>query len=571
MSGARSERSEPRSDRSVGMSGARSERSGDTAETTRMVGSAVDMPGIPTIPVVSTVEEAARASRVLVLWCPDWPVVAVGVEPDEPAVVVERGQIVAATEAARGLGVRRGQRIRDAQRRCPGLVMLDADPAAEVRCFEQVVALVEERCPRVEVVRPGLAALSVRGPARYFGSEQAVADAIRVTVADQGYVCATGVADGTFAATLAARQPPEGIVIPPGRTPEYLAPQSVSVLDRPALATVLTRLGIRTLGAFAALPEGDVLTRFGPDGAQAHRLAGGRSARPPATGLPPEDLSVAVTFDPPRDAEPVVFAARGLAERLHVGLAMHGLACEQVAIEVVTEDGRSRSRLWRHAGLLSAAAVAERVRWQLDAWRAGGSSDGATPGGAVTVLRLLPDQLVPGDGQQGALWGRSALDERVDRAVTRIQAMLGHTAVARPLLAGGRGPGERVLRVPWGDHAEPPRPAARPWPGQLPTPAPAVVLPDPVPVGVLDETGQAVTVSARCTVSAPPAAITGLPGAGSGPAAVRSWTGPWPAHEQWWAPGAGRRLVRFQMTTQDGRAWLLLVEAGRWLVEAGYD
>lgn len=515
--------------------------------------------------------EAEVPTRVLVLWCPDWPVVVFGIDPDEPAVVTEAGQVLAATAAARSLGVRRGQRIRDAQRRCPTLTVLDADPTAEVRCFEQVVALVEEDCPRVEVVRPGLAAMSVRGPARYFGGEQAVALRIRSTVADQGYVCATGVADGTFAATLAARLPPGGIVIPPGETAQFLAPQPVSVLDRPDLAAVLTRLGIRTLGAFAALPDGDVLTRFGPDGALAHRLARGRNARPPATRLPGEDLSVSVAFDPPRDAEPVVFAARGLAERLHTGLAMHGVACEQVAIEVVTEDGRSRSRLWRHAGLLSAAAVAERVRWQLDAWRAGGSSDGSTPSGAVAVLRLVPDQLVPGDGRQGALWGRSATDERVDRAVTRIQAMLGHTAVSRPLLAGGRGPAERVLRVPWGDHAEPRYPADRPWPGQVPAPAPVVVPTDPLPVEVTDADGKPVTVSARCVVSAPPSAITGLPGNDRRPASVRSWAGPWPAVERWWDAAAGRRLARFQVTTDDDRAWLLLVEAGSWQVEAGYD
>ena len=541
-----------------------------------------DAPGMVVIPEKSPAETtipgasgarpgASGAARVLVLWCLDWPVVAVGVDADELAAVTEAGLVVSATAAARGLGVRRGQRIRDAQRRCPELIVLDADPLAEARCFEQVVGLVEEHCPRIEVVRPGLAALPVRGPARYFGSEQAVAEVIRTAVAEQGYACAVGVADGTFAATLAARQPPSGIVVAPGTTADFLAPQPVSVLDRPDLADVLTRLGIRTLGEFAALPEGDVLTRFGPDGALAHRLAGGRQARPPATRPPGEDLSVAVAFDPPRDAEPVVFAARGLAEQLHTQLALHGVTCDQVAIEVVTDDGRHRSRLWRHAGLLSAAAVAERVRWQLDAWRAGGSSDGSTPGGAVAVLRLVPEQLVPGDGHQGALWGRSVTDERVDRAVTRIQAMLGHTAVVRPLLAGGRGPAERVLRVPWGDHTDPPRPADRPWPGQVPAPAPAVVPVEPVPVEVTDAAGQPVTVSARCVVSAAPARVVGLPGADGRGLSVRSWTGPWPADDQWWDAAAGRRLARFQVAMDDGRAWLLLVEAGSWRVEAGYD
>ena len=156
-------------------------------------------------------------------------------------------------------------------------------------------------------------------------------------------------------------------------------------------------------------------------------------------------------------------------------------------------------------------------------------------------------------------------------SVREIQAMLGHTAVSRPLLAGGRGPAERVLRVPWGDHAEPRYPADRPWPGQVPAPAPVVVPTDPLPVEVTDADGKPVTVSARCVVSAPPSAITGLPGNDRRPASVRSWAGPWPAVERWWDAAAGRRLARFQVTTDDDRAWLLLVEAGSWQVEAGYD
>jgi protein ImuB len=31
-----------------------------------------------------------------------------------------------------------------------------------------------------------------------------------------------------------------------------------------------------------------------------------------------------------------------------------------------------------------------------------------------------------------------------------------------------------------------------------------------------------------------------------------------------------RRLARFQVATDDGRAWLLLVKGGQWLVEACY-
>ena len=77
------------------------------------------------------------------------------------------------------------------------------------RAFEQVVAAVEELCPRVEVLRPGACAIGARGPARYFGGEEALARKIIDAVARCGFACQVGVADGMFAAQLAARAPAE--------------------------------------------------------------------------------------------------------------------------------------------------------------------------------------------------------------------------------------------------------------------------------------------------------------------------------------------------------------------------
>jgi protein ImuB len=49
----------------------------------------------------------------------------------------------------------------------------------------------------------------------------------------------------------------------------------VSILGRTELAELLHRLGLRSLGDFAALPESPVLGRFGADGVASHRVAGG--------------------------------------------------------------------------------------------------------------------------------------------------------------------------------------------------------------------------------------------------------------------------------------------------------
>ncbi|WP_371516380.1 DNA polymerase Y family protein [Kitasatospora sp. NBC_01300] len=550
-----------------------------------------------------------RTPRVLVVWCPDWPMAAV--TGDDPVAVTEGGRILACSAGARAAGVRQGQRLKLAQRLCPALELRDRDPEAETGRFEPVVAAVEAFTPRVEVVRPGLCAIPVKGPGRYFGGEEALAAKVRTAVADAlarepvpdaapgavavpgtGAAPATGhalpppaqvgVADGLFAAVLAARA---GVLVPAGRTAEFLAPYPVGVLGDEALAEVLGRLGLPTVGAFAALPPEAVADRFGPAGAVAHRLARGLQPRPLVPRDQEPDLAVEQRFDPPESlAEPLVFVARTLAEQLHQRLAGAGLTCRRVAVEVACADGRTASRLWRHEGGLSATALAERVRWQLQAWQGAGTfaASGEAPDAGFALLRLAPDGLSPDQGRQLALWGQAVADDRVERAVARVQAVLGHAGLRRIESAGGRGPGEQAVKVPWGEPYEAAGPAGAPWPGRLPDVWPAVVLREPVPVRVLDEAGLPVTVDGRAGVSARPALVVfhegpsgreqqGQQGRQGRRERVDGWTGPWPAVEYWWDQSLARRRARFQVVLGGGRALLLTVEGGAWYLEAGYD
>jgi protein ImuB len=482
--------------------------------------------------------------------------------------------------------------------RCPAWrpPSLLAGPAA--RTFEPVVSILQEFCPRIEVLRPGICAFSVRGPAGYFGGEAELGRKVVEAVTRLGIDCGVGIADGMFAALLASRdgllggradpgqadpgpatpEPPVRIV-PPGGTPTFLAPRAVTVLGEPDLADLLVRLGIRTLGEFAAVPAAEAGNRFGAHGLLAHRLARGLDPRPLATGPPPADLSVQIEFDPPAEqSERVVFAAKSLAGQLHAQLAASGLACVRVQVQVVCDNGEEITRLWRHDGLLSELAVAERVRWQLDGWRAGqqGGGDGCQAGG-ISLLRLIPDQLVRAQGRQLGLWGDAVVSDRVARAAIRVQAMLGHDAVQQPVLAGGRSPSDQAALVPFGDTeasrnsaASQPalRPVDRPWPGRIPAPAPATVYPSPRPARVTDGSGSLVEVTGRGQLSGEPArlSVTGGP-----PVAVTAWTGPWPVTERWWDSEHACRKARFQLVTADGAAWLAVVQDGRWLIEASYD
>ncbi|MFI5896078.1 DNA polymerase Y family protein [Actinoplanes sp. NPDC051513] len=403
--------------------------------------------------------------RTLLVWCPDWAVVAAeivdGVDGSGPVVVLRENRVVACSEAARQEGVRQGLRRREAQSRCPRLVVVEDDPGRDARAFEPVVAAVEEVAVGVEVIRPGACALAARGPARYFGGEEAAAERIVEQIAE---ACAVesqvGIADGVFAAGLAAR---DGRVVAPGETAAFLAGMPIDALERRELVDLLKRLGVKTLGGFAGLPAGDVLSRFGFDGALAHRLASGRDHRPLAVRQPPPDLDVAGTYDEPlARVDVAAFAGKVLAERLHEKLAAHGLACTRLGIEAVTADGQELHRVWRHDGTLTAAAIAERVRWQLDGWLTGARRGTATrPTAGLVRLRLIPDGVLVHLGLQPGLWGDAGADrERAHRAFSRVQGLLGPEALVTPVLGGGRSADDQIRLVPWGDEREVARPAA---------------------------------------------------------------------------------------------------------------
>src|SRR6266700_508053 len=173
-------------------------------------------------------------------------------------------------------------------------------------------------CPQVEVIRPGICAINARGPARYFGGEEELVRKITEAVTEQGFGCQAGIADGLFAARLAAQAGPPAVIVTPGGTAPFLAPYPVITLGSPELDDLLPRLGITTLGEFAALPAAEAANRVGTQGARAHRLARGLDPRPLAPRPPSADLSAHLEFDPPAEqSEPVVFAAKMLADQMH--------------------------------------------------------------------------------------------------------------------------------------------------------------------------------------------------------------------------------------------------------------
>jgi protein ImuB len=510
------------------------------------------------------------------VWCPDWPVASAcaegGFATDALIAVITANRIVACSHAARQQGIKRGLRRREAQGRCPDLIILPRKEAAEARAFEPILAAIEGIAPGVELDRPGLAAIGMRGPTRYFGGENAVLHALSRAIGRHTDDVLIGVADGAFAAEQAARR---GIIIPAGESPEFLADLDASILNEsagPELVDLLRRLGIRTLGAFAALPAADVQARFGPNGAWAHRQAGGIDTRPIAARRPPVEFEISIELEPPLDrVDAIAFTVRATIEQFVTDLANHGLACTCFELIAQTDRGEETTRRWRHAGVLTAMDVTDRVRWQLEGWLHRRSGEPNAPTGPVNLLRLTPIDTVPTGVHQQALWGgNGAVDERAHRALARVQTLLGHGSVLTPVVSGGRGPAQRTQLVPWGDERVAVHSPEQPWPGRLPSPAPSVIIDPPRPVQVLNEAGRMVTVTERGAIPAPPTRFAFETGTFN---TITAWAGPWPVDERWWDAAAAQHLVRLQLVDVSGRAYLVCfnLTEQRWMLEGVYD
>lgn len=177
-------------------------------------------------------------------------------------------------------GIRLGMSLREVTALCPEAVIVFPNPVRDAVAFERIIDRLEAISPLVDPVEPGCCYVDLRGLGRLYGSPAEIAARLLRAIPPILRPRA-GIAPGTFTSRLAAWQAPPGesLVIPPAEVTAFLAGLPVERLPLPlTMLRRLERLGLRTLGEFAALPLPAVQAQFGPEGRHAWNLARGRDS-----------------------------------------------------------------------------------------------------------------------------------------------------------------------------------------------------------------------------------------------------------------------------------------------------
>jgi len=358
------------------------------------------------IPLFSLRCETARQPELASL-----PVALVG--PDDTRRVWQLSSL------ARHAGVKPGMTVSQAIGLCPALKLCEPDPVHYDAQFSRLLAALGQVSPVIEPAELGRAYVGTDGLERLFGSPQQIVEEIQMRSAECGMrnfsegsfaprtshihsafrtphsALRVGWGRGKFISWVAATRakPGDAVIVPVGGEAKFLAAQPLAALPLDSdTHRRLRQLGIRTLGALAALPEEAVVSQFGRAGRRLWLLAAGRIAERVVGRVAPEPIVAALAF----------FSAVGERE-----LLVHAL---DRLIERALRDPRRSG--WRVQVVRARAELEHGASWLVEATLKDPSADRARiaaplttqlerspPAGAVERLVVEFTAFVPGTAE----------------------------------------------------------------------------------------------------------------------------------------------------------------------------
>ena len=345
--------------------------------------------------------------------------------------------VVAASEETLPFGVMPGMAMRHAEHLCPQATFVLPDEEAVSRIRELISSALYDLAPVVEVRDEGIAWLDLRGVVR---AGESIRETRRRLLKAVGREPRLGLAPGPFSSRLAAARARPGRLVQVKDAREFLFPLSCRELQLDAEQQErLDLLGLRTLGAVAAMGPRELESQLGPDGRHAVLLARGDEPDQLHAWRPPMFTSAHRQFgDPVEDREALLFVACALCGDLADELGLRGAGARQLRVRLLFESAEEEKResIVRHP-LSSTAELFGLVGAWIKEWR---------PRAPITELWIELPVLEGAGRRQLRLWaGGDGSSEEVAAAMERLQERFGDDVVhaPRPALVSSPIPTER--------------------------------------------------------------------------------------------------------------------------------
>ena len=341
--------------------------------------------------------------------------------PDAPVVLTVEGAhgpiIHAATKAAATRGARAGSRLTDARALDPALIAVPADPAGDAMLLQRLAEWAQRWSPLVEVDGDDALRLDISGVAHLFGGEAALIRDVITRFASAGLTARAAVAPTAAAAWAFSRFGGND-----------LAPLHVSALRLdPDTVRTLERLGLKTIGALAALPRLALARRFrgAENVVDALDRAFGRK-REPLTARADDRAPRAMLKleEPATHPQAAPQALERLIPKLVAELEERHLGARRLSLNGFRVDGSV-------ATASVATAIASREPKHLARLLADKAA-AVDPGFGFDAFTLVADWIESLGAAQESLVEEPSGERDLARLVDRLTVKLGPSAVRRP-------------------------------------------------------------------------------------------------------------------------------------------
>ncbi len=292
------------------------------------------------------------------------------------------GIVLAKNEPAKRCGVQTAETIWQAQRKCPGLILLPPHHELYAEYSKKVNAIYYEYTDLVEPFGIDESWLDVTGSLHLFGGDaRSLADALRARVKRElGLTISVGVSFNKVFAKLGSdyKKPDATTVIPPDGWERIVYPLPVGdmLFVGHAAGEILGKYGIHTIGELAACKAEMLETLMGKLGSQLHRYANGLDDAPvrgAGAREPIKSVGNSTTF--PRDLtkwDELCDGVAVLSDSVAMRLRRHGLYCG--GVQVGLRDNRfkniSRQKLLPRSTHLMREIEAAALELLHAAWKA---------------------------------------------------------------------------------------------------------------------------------------------------------------------------------------------------------